>query len=111
MQSPDLDARSQAYAKILKWALLSILELARQGNAELCEIEADHVHNIPSMFGETTEARHRDYIVRERGFYLERLRERGHADYLADRKRFYDKPWSVLGAITLRDDDGARRRE
>ena len=105
MKSPDLDARSRAYATILKWAILSIRDLARQGSAELCEIEADHIHNIPTLFGEENEARHRYYIDCEVGLYLERLQERGYADYLADRKCFYDKPWRVLGVIVQADGD------
>jgi hypothetical protein len=36
--------------------------LAYAGQIELCRIEADHLHNIPTLLGEANEDRHVYYI-------------------------------------------------
>ncbi len=63
-----MDERQKAYAEILSVGLLSIR--AFSGRSELCFIEADHLHNIPSLIFETNEDRHRYYILQERSAYV-----------------------------------------
>ena len=94
-----MQTRQQAYAEILRWGLLAIREAAFAGKSKLCEIEADHIHNLPSLFDEPNEARHHCYIGQERSYYLERLEEFGDAEYAVDRKRLYEQPWKVLAAL------------
>jgi hypothetical protein len=96
-----IQARQQAYAEILRWGLLAIREGAFAGKSKLCEIEADHIHNLPSLLDEPNEARHHCYIGQERSYYLERLEKLGDAGYAADRKNLYEQPWKVLAALAV----------
>jgi hypothetical protein len=68
-----MEQRDETYLKILHFALLRIRELATAGRADYCAIEADHVHNIPSLIGEPNELRHAFYLEAERKHYLERV--------------------------------------
>ena len=96
-----MQARQQAYAEILRWGLLAIREAAYAGKIRVCEIEADHVHNLPSLLDEPNEARHHCYIRQERSYYLERLSQLADAEYVAERKRLYEQPWKVLAALAI----------
>jgi hypothetical protein len=96
-----MQARQQAYAEILRWGLLAIREAAYAGKTKLCEIEADHIHNLPSLLDEPNEARHHCYVVQERAYYLDRLGQVGDAEYAANRKRYYEQPWKVLTALAI----------
>ena len=96
-----MQARQQAYAEILRWGLLAIREAAYAGKTKVCEIEADHIHNLPSLLDEPNEARHHFYIGQERDYYLDRLEQFTDAQYAAERKRFYEQPWKVLAALAL----------
>ncbi len=68
-----MNSRDQAYLEILGFGLLRIRECAALGLHHYCAVEADHLHNIPSLIGETNEKRHEYYIREERGLYLERV--------------------------------------
>ena len=88
--------RERAYLDLLHFGLVWVRDLAYEGQVELCLIEADHLHNIPSLVGETNEHRHVYYIVEERGLYLNRLRELGATERLQQSSTFYSGPWRVL---------------
>jgi hypothetical protein len=88
--------REQAYLDLLERGLVLLRNFAHAGNVELCRIEADHLHNIPTLLHEGNERRHEYYIRRERGLYLQRLRELGAAEYLERAATFYSEPWRVL---------------
>lgn len=96
-----MQARQQAYAEILRWGLLAIREAAYAGKTTVCEVEADHFHNLPSLLDEPNEARHHCYIGQERSYYLERVDQLGDAEYAAERRRFYEQPWKVLAALAV----------
>jgi hypothetical protein len=72
-----LQTRQQAYATLLHHGLIAIRSFAWDGRVKLCEIEADHLHNIPSLLEESNEARHRYYLEAERTSYLDRLKGLG----------------------------------
>lgn len=91
--------RQQAYLDLLERGLVMIRNFAYAGNIELCRIEADHLHNIPSLLHEDNERRHVYYIRGERGLYLQRLRERGAAEYLEEVGIWYAGPWRVLAEV------------
>jgi hypothetical protein len=93
------DPRQRAYLQVLEHGLVAIRNCAHRGQIALCEIEADHVHNIPSLLGESNELRHRYYILQERGLYLDRLRKLEASEYLEDRAIWYAEPWRVLASI------------
>lgn len=93
------EPRSRAYLELLEWGLLATRDQAHAGHARLCEIEADHIHNIPSLIDEPDERRHLYYINKERGLFLQRLGEVADAEYV-ERRRFYcSEPWQVLASI------------
>lgn len=48
-------------------------EAVRLENAAYCAVEADHLHNLPSLIGEPNERRHDHYFDKERVLYLERI--------------------------------------
>ena len=64
--------RDEIYLDILRFGLLYILAAATHGNAKACELEADHLHNIPGLIGEKNEQRHQYYFDIERTSYLNR---------------------------------------
>jgi hypothetical protein len=67
--------RDAVYLDILAFGLLWIRNAGYSGNARACELEADHLHNLPSLIGETNELRHECYFDNERTLYLERTTE------------------------------------
>ena len=66
---------------------------------QLCEIEADHIHNLPSLLDEPNEERHKCYIANERWLYIERLRKLGATAYLESMSFWNAEPWKVLASI------------
>ncbi len=54
--------RQQAYLDLLHRGLVSVRIFAHADRVELCRIEADHLHNIPTLLHEDNEHRHRYYI-------------------------------------------------
>src|SRR5687767_15939600 len=62
--------RDAIYVQILHHGLLRIRDSAALGHLQYCAIESEHLHNIPSLIGETNEHRHVDYFCRERARYL-----------------------------------------
>ena len=92
----ELSIRDQAYLNLLHWGLMMVRDSACGGQTDLCRIESDHIHNIPSLFGESNELRHVYYIEQERGLYLERLAAQGAAEYADDAKSRYAEFWRVL---------------
>lgn len=92
-------SRQQAYLQILERGLVAVRNHAHGGMIALCEIEADHIHNLPSLLDEPNETRHEYYIVGERSLYLERLKKLGAAEYQETMKSWYAEPWTVLASI------------
>lgn len=96
--------RERAYLDVLHIGLIMVRNFAHDGQLDVCRIEADHLHNIPTLIGESNEHRHVYYILQERGLYLQRLRELGATEYLEQVLSWYSEPWSVLACaadITL----------
>jgi hypothetical protein len=91
-----MNNRQQAYLDLLTHGLAAIINLARRGEVELCEVEAEHLHNLPSLVDEPNEHRHRYYIEQERGRYLERLKKLAAREHLEFMVIWYTQPWQVL---------------
>jgi len=68
-----VNERDQIYVEILRYGMLKLREVAHMKRLECCEVEAEHLHNIPSLIGETNDYRHAYYIDSEVPFYLERV--------------------------------------
>ena len=91
-------SRDEAYLVLLSRGLVMLRESAFSGQIDLCQIEADHLHNVPTLVGAPDESRHEYYIECERGLYLERLRTLEATEYLEDAVMFYSESWEALAA-------------
>jgi hypothetical protein len=94
----------QAYLDLPHRGLVTLRAHAQSGNLELSRIEADHLHNIPTLLDEDNEHRHVYYIQSERGLYLQRLRQLGATEDLEQARIWYAGPWMVLAeaaSVTL----------
>jgi hypothetical protein len=69
----NLSRRNELYLKILELGLHRIRGAAFHGDHRHCEIEADHLHNIPSYIAEGDAANHLYYLTKEVPLYLNRL--------------------------------------
>jgi hypothetical protein len=65
--------RDAIYVQILHHGLLRIRDSAALGHLQYCAVESEHLHNIPSLIGETNEERHIYYFCQERPHYLEHV--------------------------------------
>jgi hypothetical protein len=92
-----MSRRDEIYLRMLDFALVTMRNYAQDWPAGYCVVEADHVHNLPSLVGETNEARHVYYLRDERAIYLERVdRTRPGIDFLLAR---YEELWTELEAL------------
>jgi hypothetical protein len=73
--------------------------IAHSDRIDLCRIEAQHLHSIPTLVGEPDERRHVSYILSTRWLYLRSLREIGATEYLEEATTWYSEPWRVLASI------------
>lgn len=89
--------RSEAYKHILTMGLLALRDRApRFNSSRLVEIEAEHLHNIPSLIDEDNLHRHFYYFNKERPAYIERLRNLDLTEYSNPVLQIYLMPWEVL---------------
>jgi hypothetical protein len=68
-----MDDRDHIYLQILSFGLVRIRDASALGNVAYCSVESEHLHNIPSLIGETHEPRHEYYFEKERTYYLSRV--------------------------------------
>ena len=66
---------------------------------EFCFIESEHLHEIPTLIGESNELRHLYYLRGTRALYLEQLRELAATDYLEQVSIWFARPWRILAEI------------
>ena len=89
--------RSEAYKHILAMGLLALRDRApRFNSSRLIEIEAEHLHNIPSLIDEGNLQRHLYYFNKERPSYIESLKNLNLPEYSDPVLRTYLMPWEVL---------------
>ncbi len=93
-----IQPRQRAYLDLLHHGLVLLRNFAHAGQTELCRIEADHLHNIPTLLDETNEHRHLSDITQEREGYLSRLRELKATVCLEQVAIWYSEPWQVLAS-------------
>jgi hypothetical protein len=94
-----MNPRQQAYLDLLTHGLAAVRNLAEAGLTDLCGVEADHLHNIPSLLEESNEHRHHYYLVAERAGYLAQLRRLGAAEYLEQMAIWYGQSWRTLASV------------
>lgn len=91
-----LTSRDRAYLDLLHYGLVLLRNFACGGRLGFCPIEAEHLHEMPTLIGEDNERRHVYYLRGTRGLYLQQLRELGDAAYLEQVSIWYSHPWRVL---------------
>lgn len=98
MKNESLD-RDKAYLSLLHSGLVMLRNIAHSGHIDLCRIEAEHLHEIPTLVGDPNEGRHKYYLRETRGLYLQSLRELGAEEYLEHANIWYSEPWRVLASV------------
>lgn len=93
-----MQAREKAYLELLHEGIVAIRNYACAGQIKLCEIEADHLHNLWTLFDQPNEALHLYYIEVERSCYVDRLKQMGAKEYLNFMKMRYSESWKVLAS-------------
>jgi hypothetical protein len=89
--------RDSIYVQILQHGLLRIRDSAALGHLQYCAVESEHLHNVPSLIGETNEERHLYYFAQERTHYLEYVdRTIPGLDFTLRR---YEELWLRLGQL------------
>ena len=91
-------AREQAYLDLLHQGLVILRNSAQVGNTQILRIEADHLHNIPTLIHETNERRHEYYICAERRLYIQRLCELEATEYMEQAILWYACAWQTLAS-------------
>ena len=72
-RDPNLLRRNEIYLKVLELGLLFIRGAGYDADSRRCEIEADHLHNIPSYIAGGDAAHHLYYLTSEIFFYLRKI--------------------------------------
>jgi hypothetical protein len=90
--------RDRAYLDLLHHGLVRLRNLTHADRIDLCRVEAEHLHEIPTLVGETNERRHVYYLRGTRRLYLQQLQELGAMDYLEQAAIWYTGPWEVLAS-------------
>ena len=72
-RDPALRRRDEVYLEILHLGLLRIRAAGYDGDTRHCEIEADHLHNIPAYVAGGDGANHLYYLAEEVPSYLRRI--------------------------------------
>jgi len=98
MTNESLD-RDKAYLTLLHCGLVTLRNIAHSGEIDFCRIEAEHLHEIPTLVGEPNERRHEYYLRGTRGLYLQSLRELGAGEYMENANIWYSEPWRVLASV------------
>ena len=70
---------------------------ASRGNARHCEIESDHLHNIPSYIVSGDTANHLYYLAKEVPFYLQQANMKDEGNWLL--LDFYIPWWQELEVL------------
>jgi hypothetical protein len=91
-------SRDRAYLDLLHHGLVLLRNFAHAGRVDLCRIEAEHLHEIPTLIAEVNEHRHLYYLRGTRALYLQQLRALEASDYLEQVDIWCAPAWQVLAA-------------
>jgi hypothetical protein len=86
---------SEILLKILETGLLRIRTLAWAGQVDRCAIEADHIHNLPSLLADFSPERLTYYWGIERPSYIARILD----DELEDWERLWRRLQPYVGLV------------
>jgi hypothetical protein len=85
-----------AVAEILRTGLVRIRQAAGGADPALCFIEADHLHNLPTLLERYSDELLRFYLSVEREAYLNQLRRHKARNNSHHDVRVMQAPWSAL---------------
>jgi hypothetical protein len=100
--SAEFERRDREYLELLHFGLVLLRNYSHSGRVDLCRVEADHLHELPTLVGEPNEGRHLHYLVATRPHYLDSLRRLGASDYLEQVGIWYAEPWRALTSVAGR---------
>lgn len=75
--------------KLIEFAIL-------QGDARRCEIEADHIHNLPVLISPDHEKSKEYYLEKERYFYLDQLEKHTGIDTRNEMSKRFEQFWNLI---------------
>ena len=92
------------YVQLLRIGLPALRNAAQNGDLEHCQVEAEHLHEIPSLIGEANLRCHLLYMNKTRGRYLEWASNchRASVDELVD--FWYSSIWSQISELLSMED-------
>ena len=93
----SISRRNEVYLRILNHGLHRMRDAAFAGDFRHCEVESDHLHNIPSYVALGDHANHLYYLAKEVPFYLSQadLKDEGNLFHL----RMYISLWQELEGL------------
>ncbi|WP_162030617.1 MULTISPECIES: hypothetical protein [unclassified Lentimonas] len=93
----EINTREGAYLWILHRGLSLLRDWTNhKKDYHIAILEAEHLHNIPSLLNETNELRHKYYFDKERIAYIEGLKRIDCAEYRETMLRTYSEAWQTL---------------
>jgi hypothetical protein len=87
---------NKIYLKILRVGMTHLRDLCNQGLIEEAKIEAEHLHNIPSLINETNIVIHEYYYREERSRYLLSVANCANRNVFDLIIPFYHEQWKNL---------------
>ena len=98
--------REDAYQRILTIGLIAIRDhVTFAGVPRLTQIEAEHLHNIPSLLGEANPYSHEYYYTKERPHYIESIESEMQKTYSDFTIGHYLDPWDALASCLKFDQE------
>jgi hypothetical protein len=89
----------KVYLEILYHGLVGIRNASRNGDLEYCKAESEHLHEVPSLVGETNRHRHIYYATGHRAAYLEWIAKNHREDVREWVEVWYAGAWKELDRI------------
>lgn len=87
------------YLRILHHGLRILRDSASVGDLERLAVESEHLHNLPSLIGESNIHRHLYYANRERVAYLQWVNSCHRAEVVEFVESFYVPSWNELALL------------
>lgn len=96
MTMSELD---KLYIAILQSGLAAIRNAAIQGDLEYCKVESEHLHELPSLIGESNMNCHMFYVTNTRKVYMAWASTCGREAVRDMLQYFYSAPWKKMDEL------------
>ena len=84
------------YLSILKSGIVAIRNSLSVGDAEWAQLEAEHLHEIPSLIADANNNRHHYYLNQTVALYLEAIKKRNRMDIARHAHAAYFAVWDRM---------------